>query len=144
MPASAVHVICLGMGFTWVGLRRLGASWARRCLGCKPEGLERLQPPCQHDIIAGGFSAWMGRPQTHSRPLVYWRGRHHKLQEILACRPLVNRAARICHGAAQEGQVLAPLDVVQNLLHELAGLQDFEVRRHQLGQGATGSWQRCR
>lgn len=40
--------------------------------------------------------------------------------------------------------MLAPLDVVQNLLHELAGLQDFEVRRHQSGQGATGSWQRCR
>ena len=47
----------------------------------------------------------------------------------------MNRAARICHGAAQEGQVLAPLDVVQKLLHALTGVPDFEVRRHHSGQG---------
>ena len=53
------------------------------------------------------------------------------------CRPLVNRAARICHGAAQGGQVLAPLDVVQKLLQALTGLQGFEVRPHRCGRGPT-------
>ena len=53
------------------------------------------------------------------------------------CRPLVNRAARICHGAAQAGQVLAPLDVVQKLLQALTGLQGFEVRPHHCGRGPT-------
>ena len=46
----------------------------------------------------------------------------------------MNRAARICHGAAQEGQVLAPLDVVQNLLRALTGVQEFEVRCHRFDQ----------
>ena len=41
--------------------------------------------------------------------------------------------------------MLAPLDLVQKLVHALTGLQDFEVRRHHSGGGPNiGSWRRCR
>ena len=45
----------------------------------------------------------------------------------MLCRPLVNRAARFCHSAAQGGQILAPLEPVRSLLLELAGMEDFEA-----------------
>ncbi len=45
----------------------------------------------------------------------------------MLCRPLVNRAARFCHSAAQGGQILAPIEPVKVLLRELAGLEDFEA-----------------
>ena len=108
------------------------ASWCTQ-LHCWDARLQTLQLPHRHGIIARGSPALMGR----------WAGEGFRVLRsgfdlpnstvLVACRPLVNRAARICHGAAQEGQVLAPLDVVQNLLRALTGVQDFEVKRRRFG-----------
>ena len=51
------------------------------------------------------------------------------LMSCLMCVPLVCRAARLCHSAAHGGQILAPLELVQQLVKTWSG-NDLDLQAH--------------